>query len=142
MGNWINKSISTLTIVLFLVSLTPLPLFFENGDNDLRDIISEVQKLQQSTEKPSTNFKIVFSNAITTLKSVAGLGTTFSKEKTSSEPEKSQITISIRLPFLLPAGFLSPVEVVRKQWRPCLWECLYQSHIICPEPPPPISLFS
>ncbi len=138
MGNRLTQSISTVTILLFLVSLTPLTISSTVEEQGLRSVISQIQQLQSTPEKLSIDFRIVFSNAITTLRSAAGLNKNIAEEPVSSNAEKSQIIISVRLPYLLPPDLVSHIEGKVSKLPLSTWELLYQSHITCPELPPPI----
>ena len=138
MNKWALK-ILTLTILgLFSFSLISLEYFEPEKNNHLQDLIVQVKELQRSTEDKSSNFQIVFSNAISTLNNIASINALITPHTDNNKPEKVRLIVKVRIPYLLT--HYDPVKKVVSYQLVLTAErtSLYQSHLISPEKPPPI----
>ncbi len=140
MNNWATK-ILTLTIVgFFTFSLISLECFKPKKSNSLEDLIVKVQELEKSTENNTSDFQIVFSNAISTLQNTASLHALITTRTypDNNKPETVRIIVKTRTPYLL--SYFQPVRKTEfyQIIPPSEQISLYQSHLTPPEIPPPL----
>lgn len=141
MGKPVFKTVSMMMILSFLVSVLPHTMYSMNEEQVLSSVIRQIQQLQKSPEKSSIDFRIVFSNVITTLNFAAGLNKTFSPKNKTSDSKKPQFIVSVRLPYLMPLGFvLHAARFEKTLTLNSRFVFLYQSHTTSPEVPPPITV--
>ena len=126
------------TAVVFIFSLIPFQSFNQSGnDQDLRDVILQVQELYTSHEAAGTDFNSVFSSTIKAIQATAGLSIVVARDTTSNDIQKSQIVVSVRLPYLLSQTITLDADRQISTLQPSTHRSFYQSHIIPPDSPPP-----
>ena len=130
-----TQIVSTMIVVLFVFSTLP---FVSTTDStaELRDAINMVQLLQQSDTPSHLSFKSIFKSTIISLQSAADIHTIFTQQHTQ-EQEDTQLTVSSRLPFLLPSFYEINPTIAYQQTLSILSNEIYHSISIPPEIPPP-----
>lgn len=137
----LNKAVSVFTLAVFFLSLAPMALLDLGRDGgELRNAIITVQQLYSVNETPAADFNSVFTSTIKIIQATAGLNTVITKHTTAPDAKERQITVSIRLPYLLSNSVTLGTGLLTAKLLPITHQFLYQSRTITPEIPPPLRL--
>lgn len=135
---WTPKFFNMMVLGIFVLSLIPLVQIQSNNKNNLQTLIAQVQGLEQSSENANLDFKVIFSDTLSTLQSVAGLRTIISTKSSKPDSQTIYIVVHPRIPYLLLSSY-SIQKIEYSQTLSSIQQAvIYQSHIISPETPPPI----
>ena len=113
-------------------------MHIQHQDQDnLQTLISKIKHLQNSTDNQDIIFSIIFTDALSTLKSVAGIQTV-NAQKTEGDNKKSiTFAVKTRTPYLLTsADQQKKVENVQNITHR-KYNFYHQSYDLIPDPPPP-----
>ena len=138
MSHWLKKNVSFFTLLLFVVSLVPAIISSQPNEDVLRTAILQVKELETVSLDPSIEFKRSFSNTITILNKAVGLHATVSNKAEKSDSENRQITVTVRIPYLLSSCILMDIKGPPSRLQPIPHQVNYQSRTIPPDTPPPL----
>ena len=137
MNNWASKILTITILGFFVFSLISMEHFQPKKINNLQSLIAQAQKLEESSEDITADFKSSFCNTITVLQEVAGLQTVVTRHSGTTDSKTINFIVQIKSPFLFDSTHNLSKELYSKSILPIEFQYMYKSHIIPPDTPPP-----
>ena len=133
----IPKLFGIIILGFFMLSLVS-PMHIESQDqNNLQTLISKIQALQNSTDSQDIIFSTIFTDALSTLKSVAGIQTVNVQENEADSKKSITFVVKTRTPYLLTSADQQKKAEHVQNIIHRKYNSSYQSYALTPEPPPP-----
>lgn len=135
------KSGCAFLLAIFMFSLIPDVMVQHLGDQgaDLKETISNLQRLAHQTDSEESDFASVYTNAVLTLRQAAGIRTIFVKshDEQTGDSVKAIFIIIISLPFILSSIWHNIVILLSRRITIFEKQIFYISVSITPSIPPP-----
>ena len=137
MNNWSSKILTITILGFFAFSLVSMEHFEPKKVNNLQSLIAQTQKLEESSEDITADFKSSFYNTITILQEVAGLQTIVTTHSGTTDSKTVNFIVQIKSPFFFHSTHNFSKEFYSKNIPPIEFQYIYKSHIVPPDTPPP-----
>ena len=137
MNNWTSKILTITILGFFVFSLVSMEHFQPKKVNNLQSLIAQAQKLEESSEDITADFKSSFCKSITVLQEVAGLQTVVTTHSGTTDSKTVHFVVQIKSPFLFHSTHNFSKELYSKNIPPIEFQYIYKSYIVPPDTPPP-----